>query len=134
EVRAMPRRVRVDRAILRAGAATVVLRAGTGYVPAIVGLNVTADLETNVTARNGVETSAVEIADLHVLDRLGLDRKIGSLRPRTRDKSCRGAEEKISHYLHSNLQVAHRWRVPRPPGRLSPEWNAPQTGTECIWL
>src|SRR5215467_14812216 len=92
-------------------------------VPAIVGPDVTADLETDVSARNVVETLAVQRADLHVFDRLGLDGKIGSLRPRHCDKSCRGAEEKTFHHLHSNLQVALHGRVPSPPG--APQWKVP---------
>src|SRR5207302_3014934 len=70
--------------------------------------------------RNVVEALAVEGADLHVFDRFGLDGKIGSLRPRHCDKSCRGAEEKTFHHLHSNLQVALHGRVPSPPGAFCP--------------
>src|SRR5262249_59751779 len=134
EARPMLGCVRAHRAILRAATRCIMRLPAASGVPAVVGPDVTTDLETDIGAGNVEEALAVEGADLHVFDRLGLDRKIGSLRPRNCDKSCRGAEEKISHYLHSNLQVAHRWRVPRPPGRLSPEWNAPPTGTECIWL
>src|SRR5712671_5969217 len=95
-------------------------------VPAVVGPHVAADLETDVGARNVVEALAVEGADLHVFDRFGLDGKIGSLRPRHCDKSCRGAEEKTFHHLHSNLQVALHGRVPSPPGALSPHgWKVP---------
>src|SRR5207244_5229338 len=95
-------------------------------VPAIVGSDIAADLETDVSARNVVETLAVQRADLHVFDRFGLDGKIGSLRPRNCDKSCRGAEEKTFHHLHSNLQVALHGRVPSPPGALSPHgWKVP---------
>src|SRR5207244_12544371 len=93
--------------------------------PAIVGSDIAADLETDVSARNVVETLAVQRADLHVLDRLGLDGKIGSLRPRNRDKSRRGAEEKTFHHLHSNLQVALHGRVPSPPGVLKPNGRSP---------
>src|SRR5215510_8456098 len=75
-------------------------------VPAVVSPDVTTDLETDIGAGNVEEALAVEGADLHVFDRLGLDGKIGSLRPRNCDKSCRGAEEKTFHHLHSNLQVA----------------------------
>src|SRR5215467_1503152 len=92
-------------------------------VPAIVGPDVTADLETDLSARNIVESFAVQRADLHVFDRLGLDGKIGSLRPRHCDKSCRGAEEKTFHHLHSNLQVALHGRVPSPPG--APQGKVP---------
>src|SRR5262249_54053493 len=94
EVRTMPRRIRIDSAILRAvGAGVSRLPAARG-VPAIVGSDITAALETDICARNVVEALTVEAADFHVLNRLGLDGKIGSLRPRNRDKPCRGAEEK----------------------------------------
>src|SRR5262245_42677701 len=92
-------------------------------IPTILGLHIAADLETDVSARNVVEALAVEGADLHVLDRLGLDGKIGSLRPRHCDKSCRRAEEKTFHHLHSNLQVALYGRVSSPPG--APQWKVP---------
>src|SRR3989442_6430419 len=90
-------------------------RPATGGVQAEVGGSKTADLETDVRTRNVVEALAVEGTDLHVFDRFGLDGKIGSLRPRNCDKSCRRAEEKTFHHLHSNLQVALHGRVPSPP-------------------
>src|SRR5206468_12205436 len=90
----------------RPASSSVVRLPAAGDVPAVVGLDIAADLQTDVSTRNVVETLAVKRADLHVLDRLGLDGKIGSLRPRNCDKSSRGAEEKTFHYLHSNLQVA----------------------------
>ena len=120
EVRAMPRRVRAHRAILRARSTRVVRRARAGDVPAVVGSDIAADLEADVAARDVVEALAVEGADLHVFDRLGLDGKIGCLRPRNCDESCRGAEEKTFHHLHSNLQVALHGRVPSPPGAPHP--------------
>src|SRR5262249_7864868 len=77
------------------------------------------DLETDVSARNVIETLAVQRADLHVFDRLGLDGKIGSLRPRNRDKSCCGAEEKTFRHLHSNLHCAS-WKGSVQPGLVTP--------------
>src|SRR5262245_54593524 len=94
EVCTMPRRVRAHRAVLRTVRARVMLLPAAGAVPAIVGLHIAADLETDVAAWNVVEALAVQRADLHVLDRLGFDWKIGSLCSRNRDKSCRGAEKK----------------------------------------
>src|SRR5215470_9638223 len=89
-------------------------------VPFVIGPNITTDLETDLGARDVVEALAVERADLHVFDRLGLDRKIGSLRPRNRDKCCGGAEEKIFH-LHSNLHCAS-WKGSVQPVGM-PEWK-----------
>src|SRR5262249_30001593 len=97
-------------------------RASAGDVPAVVGPDVTTNLQADVSAWNVVEALAVEGADLHVFDRFGLDGKIGSLRPRNCDKSCRRAEEKTFHHLHSNLQVALHGRVPSPPGALFAPW------------
>jgi hypothetical protein len=56
-----------------------------GVVPAIVGLNVAADLETDLSSGDVIEALAVERAYLHIFDRLGFDRKIRSLRPSNRD-------------------------------------------------
>src|SRR5262249_30277523 len=64
---------------------------------------------------------AVQRADLHVFDRLGLHGKIGSVRSRNRDKSCRGAEEKTLHHLHSNLQIGCHGSVEW----ASLEWKPP---------
>src|SRR4029450_3057973 len=80
EVCAMPRRERVDRAVLRAGTATVVRRTSAGDVPAVVGLRIAADLETDIAARNVIEARAIEAADFHILDGLGLHREISGLR------------------------------------------------------
>jgi len=44
-----------------------------------VDTNVTTQLDAGVSARNVEETSTVQGADPHVLDRFGLDGKIGSL-------------------------------------------------------
>src|SRR5262249_57239012 len=90
-----------------------------------VGMDIATDLKADVSTRNVVETLTVQGADLHVLDRLGLDGKIGSLRPRNCDKSCRRTEEKTFHHLHSNLQIALHGRVPSPPGMLKPQWKVP---------
>src|SRR5215831_2961072 len=87
EVRTMPCRVRVHRAVLRATSAGIMWLPAAGGVPTVVGPNIATDLETDLSARNVIETLAVQRADLHVFDRLGLDGKIGSLRPRHRDKS-----------------------------------------------
>src|SRR5262245_35205904 len=100
EVRTMPRRIRIDRAILRAVCAGVVLLSAAGAVPAVVGLHIAADLETDLTAWNVEEALAVQRADLHVLDRLSLDRKISSLRSRYSDKPCCGAKKKTLRYSH----------------------------------
>src|SRR5262245_31819451 len=122
----MPRRIWAHRAILRPIGAGVVRLPAASNVPTIVGPDVATDLQTDVSAGDVVEALAIEGADLHVFDRFGLDGKIGSLRPRNCDKSCRRAEEKTFHHLHSNLQVALHGRVPSPPGALSPHgWKVP---------
>src|SRR5262249_13208646 len=90
----------IDRTILSAVGTGVVLLPVAGAVPTVVGLHVAADLETDVGARDVVEALAVERADSHVFDRLGLHRKIGSLGSGNRPKSCRGAEKKPFHNLH----------------------------------
>src|SRR5262249_42384600 len=126
EARPMLGCVRAHRAILRAATRCIMRLPAASGVPAVVGPDVTTDLETDIGAGNVEEALAVEGADLHVFDRLGLDGKIGSLRPRNCDKSCRRAEEKTFHHLHSNLQVALHGMVPSPPGAFSPQgWKVP---------
>src|SRR5262249_23801445 len=120
DVRTLPRRVRADAAVLRTGSARVLRRAGARHVPPVVGADIAADLQADVGAGDVVEPLTVECADLHVLDRPGLDGKIGSLRPRNRNQTCCGSKEKTFHHLHLNLQVALRGRVPSPPGAQHP--------------
>ena len=79
QVGAMPGRVLRDRAILRTLRAGIGRRAGARDVPAVVGADIAAELDAGVAARDVVETFTIERADLHVLDRLGLDGKIGCL-------------------------------------------------------
>src|SRR6266404_4576151 len=67
--------------------------------------HIPADLEAGIGARDIEESIAIETADLHVFDRLGLDGKIGSLCPRDRNETGCGTEEKAFHHLHRNLQV-----------------------------
>src|SRR5215510_1295987 len=102
EVRPMPHRIRAHRAILGAASTGILYLPAANGVPFVIGPNIATDLETDLSARDVVETLAVQRADPHVFDRPGLDGKIGGLRPRNRDKCCRGAEEKTFH-LHSNL-------------------------------
>src|SRR5215470_5976074 len=94
-------------------------------VPSVIGPNIATDLKTDFSAWNVVETLAVHRADLHVFDRLGLDGKIGSLRPRHGDKPCRGAEEKTLH-LHSNLHCAS-WKCSVQPRCGMSEWSPIET-------
>src|SRR5262245_25711833 len=132
EVRATPCRVRVHRAILRASVASIVMWLPVaGMVPAIVGLHIAADLKTDIAAWNVVEARTIEVTDPHVLDRLGFDRKIGSLCSRNRDKPCRGAEKKTLRYLHSNLQF--ELEGPHPPGAgINPTGSFPRS--RSMWV
>src|ERR1041384_3885505 len=79
-----------------------------------------ADLEAGIGARDVEEPFAVETADLHVFDRLGLDGKIGRLCPSNRDQTRRAAEEKAFDHLHRDLQSLPCGRVPSPPGAPHP--------------
>src|SRR5205814_9052838 len=97
------------------------------HVPPVIGPDIAAELDTGVAARDVVEPLAIECADLHVFDRLGLDGKIGSLCPSHRNETGCGAEEKTFRHLHLNLQVrvvggsvsvvvtCTRWMVPFSP-------------------
>ncbi len=116
EAAAMPGRVVAGRAVLCAARSRVVRSTGTGDVVAVVGPDIARELDTRVGAGDVVPTVSVQRTDLHVLDRLGLDGKIGSLRPGNRDQTRRRTEEKTFHHLHLNLQVVVRGRDPSPPG------------------
>src|SRR4051794_24775652 len=73
-------------------------------IPEVVGSDIAADADTSVGARDVVESVTIETADLHVLDRLGLDGKIGCLRPSHRNHTRCGAKEKTLHHVHLLLQ------------------------------
>ena len=51
--------------------------------------NVTTNADASVSARDVIESRAIQGADLHVFDRLGLYGKIGCLRPRHCGETCR---------------------------------------------
>src|SRR4051812_35418022 len=71
----------------------------------VIRLRRCADAHAGLSARHIVEAVTIQTANLHVLDRLGLDGKIGGLRPSNRNHTGCGAEEKTFHHLHLNLQV-----------------------------
>src|SRR5262245_54552343 len=127
----MPRRVWASEAILCAarvgGRGDIVRRARPGHVPAIVGLRLAGPFDAHVGARDVVEPVTIERTNLHVLDRLGLDGKIGCLCPRDRNHTRCGTEEETFHHLHLSLQIVlwegsvsagctpHPWKVPFSP-------------------
>src|SRR5262249_50108931 len=87
--------------------------------------DVAAQMHADVGAGDVVVPSAVQAANLHVLDRFGLDGKIGCLSSPHRNESCRGAEEKTFHHLHCCSSVLYfGGRVRSPRVRLHP-WNVP---------
>src|SRR5205814_3190210 len=110
-------------AIMRAAGAIEQDMAVARRAVVIVGLGRGADAHAGLGARNVVEPITIERADLHVFDRLGLDGKIGGLRPRDRNDTRCGAEEKTFHHLHLNLQVP-LWEGSSPPGAAHP-WKVP---------
>ncbi len=82
------------------------------------------DLQACIGTGDVEEPFPVETAYPHVLDRLGLDGKIGSLCPNNRNESRCGAEEKAFHHLHRDLQslcVVGGFRL----RRVSPPWKVP---------
>src|SRR5689334_8642466 len=72
----------------------------TILTPAVFGADPAANLDAHVGAGDVVEPHTVQAANLHVLDRFGLDGKIGCLRPCYRNESRCRAEEKAFHHLH----------------------------------
>src|SRR5262249_40478281 len=65
-----------------------------GRIEASLHADRAAKLDAGVSTGDVKDPRAVQTADLHVFDRLGLDGKIGRLRPRHCDETRRGAEEK----------------------------------------
>jgi len=64
---------------------------------------IAADLDAGVGARDVEEAGAVERADPHIFDRLGLDRKVGRLCPTQGHQACRRAENECSRRNHRSL-------------------------------
>jgi hypothetical protein len=100
EMRAMLRRIRVHRAILRATRSSIVRLPTAGGVPAIVGADVTANLETDLTSGDVIEALAVETTDFHIFDRPGLHRQVGCLRAGDRGQRSSGAEKHTLRHCH----------------------------------
>src|SRR5262249_54019794 len=88
--------------------------------------NRAADLDASIRAWDIEETSAIQTANLHVLDRLGLDGKIGCLCSRYCDETRRGAEEKAFHHLHIPPPVCDSSEGSSPTGKVpsSPDYPA----------
>ena len=68
--------------------------------PKLLGADPAADLDAHIGAGDVIEPHTVQAANLHVLDRLGLNGKIGCLRPSYRNETRCGAKEKAFHHLH----------------------------------
>ncbi len=103
--------------VVGAGAVRATLPIGrvvNGAVERRIDTQRTTDANAGISAGDVIETRAVEGADLHVLDRFGLDGKIGCLCAGQRDETRRGAEHKALNHLHVNLQVCSLGRVPVP--------------------
>ncbi|MHC2683440.1 hypothetical protein ACVJDU_005004 [Bradyrhizobium diazoefficiens] len=81
------------------------------------GTQIAAELDAGVAARDVVEARAIERADLDVLDRLGLDRKIGRLGSTDGDQTRRSAEQKALHHFHIKPPSCSFYgdRTVRPP-------------------
>src|SRR5262245_26318763 len=97
----MPRRIWIDRAIQCAVGTGVMLLPAAGAVPAIVGLHIAANLETDVGAWNVIKAFTVERTDFHVLDGLGLHRQIGCLRATDCGQRSGGAEKHTLRDCHA---------------------------------
>jgi len=100
-----------------------------GVVITVLHADPAADLDAGIGARDVIEPRTIQTTNLHVLDRLGLDGKIGSLRPSNRNETRCTAEEKAFHHLHIEppnivsllrgfrirLVRQHRWNFPLLP-------------------
>ena len=111
EAATMAGRVVVDRTVPRTGRTRVLRGTGAGDAIAVVGPDIAREPDTGVGTGDVVEPVSIERADLHVLDRLGLDGKIGGLRPGNSDHTGRRTEEKTFHHLHFEPSKLRYWRV-----------------------
>src|SRR5262249_30677688 len=83
---------RVEALVTAGAAGEVGVATASGVAEVLVVTTPAADLQTGIGARDIEEPFAVETADPHVLDRFGLDGKIGRLCPSDRDQTRRGTE------------------------------------------
>src|SRR5439155_16189112 len=101
----------IDR-VVPAGAAEHLRReAAAGLTEYEVLADKAAQFNAGVGPRDVEESLPVHAADLHVFDRLCLDREIGSLRTSDRNQTRGGTQEKAFHHLHRDLQFICRGRV-----------------------
>ena len=70
-----------------------------------LGAQVAAELQARIGAGDVVEAGTVDRADLHVFDRLRLDRKVGGARRPDRDDTRRAREKKRLRPRHLILQI-----------------------------
>ena len=66
----------------------------------VLGTDPTANFQAHIGAGNVIEPDPVQAANLHVLDRFGLDGKISCLRPSYGNETRCRAKEKAFHHLH----------------------------------
>src|SRR6266568_5957956 len=106
---------------LPTGGAGVIGIPASDRIPVIIGADIAADPDAGVGAGDVIESLAVEAADLHVFDRLGLDRQIGRLRTAGCKQAC-GAEEQALHSVH--LKPPSCSVTGRAPSVASTLWKA----------
>ena len=88
--------------------------AGLAWSPTRLRPHIAADAEAHVGAGDVIEPHTIHAADLHIFDRLGLDREIGSLRAGQRDETSDAADQKTL------ILVTARRRT--TPARLRRNW------------
>jgi hypothetical protein len=84
------------------------LTVGGAAIDGDVGAHVAAELDAGVGAGNVEEACAIERADLHIFDRLGLDRKVGGLCAADHGEAGRGCQDeamKRPHEMPSAIQA-----------------------------
>ena len=89
----------VAKAVLLAEIAVPCRLAVGAAVEGDVGAQIAAELDAGVGARDVEEAGAVKRADPHILDRLGLDRKVGRLCAAQGHQACCRAENKCSRRI-----------------------------------
>ena len=95
---------RTERAVARGTVTVVAVERTPGHVAVIAiggfGADPAAHLQAHIGAGDVIEPDAIQATNLHVLDRFGLNGKIGRLRPSYSNESRRRTKEKTFHHLH----------------------------------
>jgi hypothetical protein len=90
----MTSRVPAHGSVLRTGSTRILRGARTGDVETVIGSNIARELDASFGARDVIEPFSIKRANLHILDRSGLERQVSRLRQRSCEQSGHGGEQR----------------------------------------